>query len=183
MKKNQYNIILLIVVLISLSCSPSKRMARIIKKHPELSHKTTIEKDTVIEIPAVEDSNAVDINTNIEDTTEAILEGEFHIDSAEAKVIAKKLNVVISNKTIIKDTTIINGDGVKTTIKQKGNKLIVTNDKPKKKIVVPQTINKTDVEVKDMSFTDKLLRWMGLFLLIAIILAVVRKVVKSYWGI
>jgi len=151
------NIIFILLALLIVSCSPQKRLAKLIKKHPELVKDTTITihdttrfRDTItktikVEVPAISE----DFDSKGKDTT---------MESDNLKVTTKKdkINVFVKPKIVyIHDTTYID-----TTLP----KII--------KVKVPIIVNTP--QINDNSFfgrIKKLVVNIGEFLILVLILS------------
>jgi len=128
------NIIFILLALLIVSCSPQKRLARLIKKHPELItdkpvvvHDTTRFRDTVVKTikittPAIDenfDSKGKDTtmeSDNLKVTTKKdkinvfvkpkilYVHDTIYIDTTLHKAIEMKVPTIINNPQIIEDS-------------------------------------------------------------------------------
>lgn len=151
------NITFILIALLIVSCSPQKRLARLVKKHPELIqdkpiviHDTTIFRDTItktikITIPAIDEN----FDSKGKDTT---------MESDNLKVTTKKgkINVFVKPKTIYVHDTIY----IDTTLA----KVI--------EVKVPTIVN--NPQINDNSFFGKIKKLVvniGEFLVLVLILS------------
>lgn len=148
--RNLTKIIFIIFILFSF-CTPKqqarssqKKLNKLIKKHPELARLDTIKKDTIIDIPSIEDSVAL---LNKPDNSYSKVDSlTSHFASKIDSEILDSLNTgfkTILNKVINIDTTIKTKKAYYHITEKDGMLKIDLKTEPQKKKIKYKQVNKT----------------------------------------
>lgn len=126
MYKTKSIIILIGIILIcTISCTPEKRLARLVKKHPELVQKDTIWNDTTIYIQSKNLSGYIKIQTNFDSLLNVYdsLVNSYHKKDTSGVIKINEIRKYIVNYKILNDTIIDDSLGVVFKIWQQGKYL------------------------------------------------------------
>ena len=152
------------------SCTPQKRLDRLIRKHPELKHTDTVKTSVTITLPGVNHDTLIPINQNLDSILSSVLlsyKGHI-IDSMSSIKIEKQIVKQINNNGVLKDTVKFYLDD-STSIKlfQAGSFIHHTISRPPKKITKPVAVAYANVHDNPIQ-KEKHWPWMlmGAFLLL-----------------
>jgi len=137
------------------ACSPEKRLARIVKKHPELVKSDTIEKIIEISIPEIEIDTSKEINPiYIKSLLETIEKYSKGIDSPKGVELKREVINIVNNVSLIKDTMSFTEDGVLVKLWQHNGRVNLKIFKPeeKKEVKVPVTVNTIQPAIESKKF-------------------------------
>lgn len=146
--------------LMILSCSPERKLNRLLKKHPELIKSDTIKKDTLLDVPLIKDSAAfvAPLDTVAVDSLTNHFAGR--VDSLILDSINRGVKNILKTASDF-DTTIKTGK-VKYRIKKKNGIIkIETEIKPDSiPFTYPQVVNNVTAEYIP-AWHEKALMWIG----------------------
>lgn len=116
--------LLALLILSSLfSCSPEKRLARLIKLHPELVSHDTIYKDTTIFLPSKEITGEAEIDKNYNRIDSIINSYNGKLDSISKLKLINEVKYYVTNKPILLDTIKIDSLGLHLSLFEANGKL------------------------------------------------------------
>lgn len=185
----------LAILALMVSCSASKqersdkraqrKLAKLLKKHPEIAKSDTIMKDTVIKAPAIKDSVKAALKSDSGAINSIVDNAKLQIPDSSKQALKDSLNSFLENRE--RDTVITSDQGIKFRIKEKGNTISVEIEKPPSDIDIkyPQIINKITPAPKELSWIDQLklkageiLIYMGALLFLLLLLYIAWRIVK-----
>jgi len=164
-----------ILLIILASCSPQKRINRIVKKHPELLVADTIRVIDTLVIEAVHFDTIIKVNQDVSGVDSILNSFKGKIDSITNLKLSNDIKYYITQRKTIEDTLYHFQDDLEVLIWEDENGINVKVNKPEQEIIrevlVPYQQIKT---VKKHSFN-----WFLIGLLIGFILIVlINKLTK-----
>jgi hypothetical protein len=165
----------LIIILVFLSsCTPQKRLNRLVKKNPELVKIDTVRIIDTIVIESFHFDTIIQIDKDYSKIDSIFFNFKHDIDSLKSIELKQEIKNYIINKPLIKDTLFFEKDLVKIKVYQDSNgqiRLII--DKPEQEIIRTHEItHPTILNITD--YFSGLYKWGVLLLLIVIVFGAVK---------
>lgn len=130
--------LILIIAGCFVACSPSKRLAKLFKKHPELNQPITV-LDTVV-VPELRIDTFFQVDTGTAAMVEALEDLRPFLDSNLAPEIIERIRTIYKDKQLIKDTQSVIVDGVTVRLWQIPGGIGVSIYQPERLIIEEDTI-------------------------------------------
>jgi hypothetical protein len=137
--------------LLVVSCSPQKRLDRLIQNHQELIKTDTIYSVKTFTLPAIKIDTGITVSYKMEGLDELFSTYKNKIDSLQNELLKKDVKSYIINRKCLEDTfTVKLKHGGWCKIYQSGKKIVYQMYEPEKKIYVryPTSINKVNAVIK-----------------------------------
>jgi len=169
--------VLLVVVLLA-SCTPEKRLARLVKNHPELMKIDTLWQDVPVYVPGVQKDTSTALNMDVSGVDSILQKYGLMIDSLTRRKLHTEIKNYVINRPVIKDTlNIFLTDSTHIQVFQDGNNLnwrIRRNPQTIYK-TVPVVINSVTADVKKTFWDHVLDKWPEILLFGILFYLMLRK--------
>lgn len=174
-----------------MSCSPERRISRILKHNPELVRTDTVWGKVNVVISPIKIDTSIRLDHDYS-KVDSIVDGYRNkLDSLTRIKLTQEIKYYVTNKTVLKDTVQFTQDGVKVKIWEQGGVLRWQLDKPgeTKQVIVPVTVNKTEVK-QFRSLKQRIADWLldnfwffaffGLLILVALMFVLRSKKILNF---
>jgi hypothetical protein len=163
-----------------LSCNPERRVANILKHHPELVKTDTVWSKVSMKIPSIKIDTSIKLDKDYSKVDSIIKKYSDKLDSITRLKLVQEIKYYVTNKSVLKDTSSFEQYGVKVKVWEENGMLHYSIHKPEqvKQVNVPTIVNK--VEVKEFRnwkqrisdwFVDNF--WFFAFLFILLLFALI----------
>lgn len=143
--------LILFLIWLLASCSPQKRLNRLIANHPELAKTDTIYSTKTFTVPGYKIDTTFKASTNTNGIDDILINYKDYLDSIRAKQLSNQIKTYVVNRSCLDDTFKIQlRDGGFCKLWQTKGFFYYQVNQPNKKyqFSVPMVSNKFDVQTK-----------------------------------
>lgn len=127
--------LIIILALFAISCSPSKRINRIVKNHPELLVKDTIRVIDTLVIQSIKFDTIIKVNKDVSGVDSILNSFNDKIDSITKIKLGNDIKYYITERKAINDTLKHYQDDLEVLIWEDENGINVKVNKPEQEII------------------------------------------------
>ena len=137
-----------IFIMCLVCCSPERRVAKILKHNPELVKTDTVWGKVDVKIPPIKIDTSIKLDHDYSKVDSIIRRYSNKLDSISRLKLGQEIKYYVTNKSVLKDTSSFEQDGVKVKIWEENGMLHYSIHKPEqiKEVKVPVVVNKTEVK-------------------------------------
>jgi len=167
-----------IILILLVSCSPQRRINRIVKKHPELLVNDTIKVIDTLVIDAIKFDTIIKVNQNVSGVDSILNSFKGKIDSLTHLKLGNDIKYYITQRKTIEDTLHHFQDDLEVLIWQDENGINVKVNKPEEEIIREIQVPYEKIQVTTMAKSMKIGIWILIIAFVTFFTFAVIKLLK-----